>query len=803
MKRLFAYLLVAIALTTAGCSESFDDSKIWEKLDDHESRITALEELCKQMNTNIASLQAIITALENNDYVTSVIPVNKDGETIGYTITFTKSNPITIYHGEDGANGENGADGADGYTPTIGVKQDTDGVYYWTLDGEWLLDTNGNKIKAQGTDGKDGQDGAPGKDGEDGTDGKDGQDGAPGKNGEDGQDGAPGKDGEDGQDGANGRDGITPKLKIENDYWYISYDDGATWEQLGKATGEDGQDGQDGADGLDGANGLDGKDGDAFFKSIEQDEKYVYFVLADGTLITLPKERPSEYITFLDNRVELLCVLNWDTDGDQRLSYAEAAAVESLEGIFQSSDIAAFNELKFFTGLTKIEWAAFAGCKELKQISLPESILSIEGCAFEDCNLKRIVLPQSLVSIGDNVFNRCSKLESITLHEGITSLGTEAFADCESLTEVTIPQSMKTIGSKAFRGCFNLSAFYGKFASDDNRCLVGSDGHLVGFAPKGLTAYEIPNGVTVVDGFTGCRQILSITLPESVTSIADYAFGGCVALSEIVIPEGVSSIGQGAFDGLTRCIFKGSTPPQMSSLSLPRLCTVYVPEGAQTAYKEVCVWADWAKRVVEGQKRTPAANEIWYLSSDGNIVEPYDKSVFGANYQSNLYDEELKFWVITFDGPVTSVGAKAFYSSDWTYYESETLELVYLPEGVTSIGQNAFNGCKRLRYLNLPESVTSIGNAAFYVCDLQSLIIPSKVTSIAGYLIYGNSSLRTIFAKPLMPPAGGDWSSFWNINDIHIESYLYVPEESVEAYKSENGWDMMLIPHDHIFGCQF
>ena len=88
-------------------------------------------------------------------------------------------------------------------------------VYYWTLDGEWLTDERGDKIKAEGTDGKDGADG------EDGSDGN------------------------DGQDGTNGKDGITPQFKIENDYWFISYDNGDTWTQLGKATGEDGKDGRD------------------------------------------------------------------------------------------------------------------------------------------------------------------------------------------------------------------------------------------------------------------------------------------------------------------------------------------------------------------------------------------------------------------------------------------------------------------------------------------------------------------------------------------------------------------------------
>jgi hypothetical protein len=112
--------------------------------------------------------------------------------------------------------------------PVIGVAQDIDGVYYWTLNGEWLLDDNGNKLPVSG---KDGQNGTNGSNGQDGTDGKDGQDG---------------EDGKDGADGQDGKDGITPQLKIEDGYWFISYDNGATWTQLDKATGEDGKDGENG-----------------------------------------------------------------------------------------------------------------------------------------------------------------------------------------------------------------------------------------------------------------------------------------------------------------------------------------------------------------------------------------------------------------------------------------------------------------------------------------------------------------------------------------------------------------------------
>ena len=143
MKKRLTYLIIGL-LTLVSCTE-YDEIAMWNKNTDMGSRLAALEELCSQMNTNINSLQQIVEALQGNDYVTGVAPVVENGQTVGYTITFTKSGPVTIYHGSDGESGS---------TPLIGVKQDTDGLYYWTLDGEWLLNDRGEKVIAHGLEGK-------------------------------------------------------------------------------------------------------------------------------------------------------------------------------------------------------------------------------------------------------------------------------------------------------------------------------------------------------------------------------------------------------------------------------------------------------------------------------------------------------------------------------------------------------------------------------------------------------------------------------------------------------------------------
>ena len=291
MKKLSLLLLTLTVCFFTACHKD-----IWAELENLDQRVTKLEELCKEMNTNITSLQTIVSVLQSNDFITGIVEIKKNGEVIGYTITFGKHDPITIYHGQDGKDGQNGTDGKDGQdgssgTPVIGVAQDTDGVYYWTLNGEWLLDDNGNKLPVSG---------------------KDGQNGTNGSNGQDGQDGADGKDGADGQDG---KDGITPQLKIEDGYWYISYDNGTTWTQLGKATGEDGKDGANGEDGKDGQNGADGKDGqdgDSMFQSVTQDENYVYFTLADGTVIKIAKGNSND-----QPNSEFIFTITYDPNGGE------------------------------------------------------------------------------------------------------------------------------------------------------------------------------------------------------------------------------------------------------------------------------------------------------------------------------------------------------------------------------------------------------------------------------------------------------------------------------------------------------
>lgn len=287
MKKIRLLILAMSVAALAGCTADMD--KFTERLDDLEARVAALETLCAQMNEDISSMRTVISALEDGLYITDVKNVSD-----GYRIEFSDGETITIRHGEDGEDGvpgTPGADGQDGYTPVIGVRMDTDGIYYWTLDGEWLLDDQGNKMRVTGENGKDGADGEDGKDGEDGADGAPGEPGAPG------------------EDGADGKDGVAPVIGVAQGedgiyYWTINGEwlldeNGNKVQAQGRdgADGQDGKDGADGEDGKDGADGQDGKDGeDGTSFSVDVGDEYVTFTLPDGTTFQIPLEKPLDII---------------------------------------------------------------------------------------------------------------------------------------------------------------------------------------------------------------------------------------------------------------------------------------------------------------------------------------------------------------------------------------------------------------------------------------------------------------------------------------------------------------------------
>lgn len=145
MKKILSVLCIA-TLLFASCSDEYDDSKLWQNVNDLKDRIASLEKTVQTMNSDIGSIQSIVDAINARDYI---VKIEELADKSGYTITFAKGNTITIKHGKDGIDGKD--------SPIIGIDI-YEGIYYWTIttngNKTWLLDNDGNKLKVSGVDGK-------------------------------------------------------------------------------------------------------------------------------------------------------------------------------------------------------------------------------------------------------------------------------------------------------------------------------------------------------------------------------------------------------------------------------------------------------------------------------------------------------------------------------------------------------------------------------------------------------------------------------------------------------------------------
>lgn len=306
MKKIFFIALVALTGVVSSCQ--YDDAEIWDSVENLADRVTTLENLTKQMNSDIAAMQSIVSALENKVMVSKVEQLAD-----GYIIHFTDGTQATIKNGKNGQNGADGTDGKDGQNgtdgkdgqngqdgkdgkdgkdaPIINVAKEND-VYYWTItiDGktEWLKDEKGNKFPVSA------------KNGIDGTDGKDGQDGEDGK------------DGQNGTDGANGADGKAPVVTITGTgYWAIN----------GVATSVK-------------AVGEKGIDGDSMFTSVENKNGVLVITLAGGEVYQLPLVPEEDYITYKDSQMGKISTDNIPlTSGGIVLHYETLLANASVEVI--------------------------------------------------------------------------------------------------------------------------------------------------------------------------------------------------------------------------------------------------------------------------------------------------------------------------------------------------------------------------------------------------------------------------------------------------------------------------------------
>ena len=231
--------------------------------------------------------------------------------------------------------------------------------------------------------------------------------------------------------------------------------------------------------------------------------------------------------------------------------------------------------------------------EEVTYMNRTRKVTSIGDQAFENCSsLTSVTIPNSVTFIGNFAFSGCSSLTSLNIPNSVTSIANLAFSYCSSLTSVTIPNSVTYIGNQAFRGCSSLTSL-----TIPNS--VTHIGYSAFYGCSSLTSLTIPNSVTSIEHYTfyGCSCLTSVTIPNSVTSIGQNAFYGCSSLTSVTIPNSVTSIGEGAFNGcssLTSFISKMENPCKIPSNCFSQdvfyNSTLYVPEGTTEKYKTTSYW---------------------------------------------------------------------------------------------------------------------------------------------------------------------------------------------------------------------
>ena len=704
MQKLLPLLMCVLLLL--GCSDKYDDSALRNDLNDLENRVAKLEDLCKQMNTNISSLQTIVTALQNNVYVTGTTPLMKDGKEIGYTITFSKGNPITIYHGKDGQDGE------DGTTPTIGVKKDTDGVYYWTLNGEFIVVDDG-KIQAEG------------------------------------------------KDGTNGTNGTTPQFKIENDYWFVSYDNGTNWTQLGKATGED------------------GVGSDSMFSGVDYETStdYIIFTLSNGTQIKLPTWSAFEALQRLCNETNTnLSALQTIVTALQNNDY-----ITSVDPLTENGKVVGYT-IKFAKSNPIVIYNGKDGADgNTPVISVKKDT---DGIYYWTLDGEFIVVDgQKIKAQGTDGNNGTDGSDGVTpkleIREGYwwisydngtnwTQLGKATGEDGKDADSIKITQDENNVYFELADGTVITISKTGQSA-DPNViqfedalvkaiCITNwdtdGDGELsyeeaaavttIGteFSEKGIYAFnelQYFTGLTSIpnDAFLNCNELLSIKLPDNIISINVAAFRGCASLKKIHIPANVESIKLQAFYG---CI-------SLISIDIPASVKTIQAGAFSNCRKLASVTFEKGSQ----------------LKTIGEIIP------------SNI-----------------TKGA---------FTNCTSLTFIEIPASVETIEAAAFKGCSSLTTITFEKDSqlkiigggrdASASPVTYYgaFCSLKNLttLDMSECTQVEeiGEGAFSNNSELQIFRIGTSIPPTCDNNTFYHINS---NSVLKVPSGCINAYKAASGW---------------
>ena len=421
------------------------------------------------------------------------------------------------------------------------------------------------------------------------------------------------------------------------------------------------------------------------------------------------------------------------------------------------------------SGLTNVGDYAFHDCTSLTSVTIPDSMESIGEWAFYSCtSLTSVIIPAGLKSLGWCTFAYCQNLSSVTFSEGLESIGSDVFKDCYNLTSLTIPKSVTYIADGAFPGSLTPDVYMDTYAwrycmSNNIACSVldgdgktytaagecGADGDnllwkldadglltiygngdLSDFDPyysgpwhdyaDRIQTVEIQSGVTSVgvNAFYSYNysypNLTAVSLPDTLTSIGEQAFYNCDALKSVTVPATVAEIWNGAFGDCENLLLTVTENSPAYAYAL-RETVPFKLSGNNTPYRyaasgECGAGVYWA---LDGGTLTI------FGSGAMSDFDPYDSGPW-HDYADSIQTVEIQ-------SGVTSVGANAFYSYNYSY---PNLTALSLPNGLTFIGTQAFYNCDALSSVTIPDSVTEIGGSAFGDCETLVLTVTQDS---AGY----------------------------------------------------------------------